>query len=697
MTGPTHILVVDDDAEVARGTSRLLERAGYTVATALSAAEALASLAATRTDLVLLDRHLPDLDGVEVCRQIKANPACTGLFVIFVSARYTLSEEQSAGLESGADGYIARPISNRELLARVEAFVRLHALTRSLQEKAAELETANAHLRQQEAAAMALRHEALAARNRAESALTAWRDSENLHRTVIEVMREGLLVQDQQNRIVMANASAARILGLPVTELLGQEAFAPRWQAAREDGSPLRLEDRPCAITVRSGKPVDHQVMQIQNGAGKRVLLSVSSRAILSTEGQVTGVVASFADITDQRRLEAQCLRAQRIESIGTLASGIAHDLNNILAPIMMSVPLLRGPLAPAEFDSALAGIESNARRGADIIQQLLCFGRGLPGERAAVQLRHAVRDVLRMAQETFPRNLTISHALAADLWPVLGDATQIHQVLLNLCINARDAMPQGGTLSVKAANVSVDEPFARANPEAKPGPYVRLEIQDTGLGIPGENLERIFDPFFTTKAPGQGTGLGLSTVLGIVKSHGGFIQVQSRPGEGAAFVVYLPAWVGASPPAVAAVPAPPPLGRGELILVVDDEPHIRETVRKVLEKKGYQVLVAADGRAATNLCVEHRETIQLVLTDLMMPQMDGATLAGVLKRLNPSLEIAISSGLMGGLDDAAREALRALGVTHFLAKPYSIETLLATVHEILHPPAVNPDSAGPR
>ena len=404
-------------------------------------------------------------------------------------------------------------------------------------------------------------------------------------------------------------------------------------------------------------------------------------------DGKGTRMVGGMRDLTEQKKLEAQSLRTERMESIGTLAGGIAHDLNNVFTPIMLSIDLLkRDPGNDARRNKILSTIDVSSRRGSDLVRQVLSFARGVDGRRVAIRMGPLIDDLNGIIRGTFPRNIQIATEVPADLWPIRGDATQLHQVLLNLAVNARDAMPRGGTLTVAASNVAIDAQYAGMSQEAKPGSHVLLQVTDTGTGIPPEVRDRIFEPFFTTKELGKGTGLGLATVQTIVKSHGGFVNVYSEVGNGTTFKVYLPADptlqnAATSQPLVAELP----LGRDELVLVVDDEFSIRDITQQTLEAFGYRVITASDGAEAVALYAKQAQQIAVVLTDMMMPIMDGAATIQVLLRINPAIKIIAASGIESGMNVA--RAVSA-GVHDFLPKPYTAASLLSILREVLDRPA---------
>jgi CheY-like chemotaxis protein len=325
--------------------------------------------------------------------------------------------------------------------------------------------------------------------------------------------------------------------------------------------------------------------------------------------------------------------------------------------------------------------VSSSAQRGADMVSQVLSFARGVEGRRMEIQIKHLIQDIEKIANETFLKHIQVRTIVPHHLWTIIGDPTQLHQVLLNLCVNARDAMPEGGMLTISAENLALDTHYAGMNLEAKPGPYVLLQVEDSGTGMPAEVVEKIFDPFFTTKEIGRGTGLGLSTSLAIVKSHGGFIRVYSEPGVGTRFKVFLPAWTGPLSGTAEEMPPEMPRGNGELILVVDDEASVRQITQQTLEAFGYRVVLASDGADAVAIYATRQAEIAAVLTDMTMPVMDGAAAIQVLRKFNPNVRIIAASGLSsnGYITDAA-----SLGVKHFLAKPYTAETLLKTLAQVL-------------
>ena len=415
--------------------------------------------------------------------------------------------------------------------------------------------------------------------------------------------------------------------------------------------------------------------------AGKALIVQSRWTLVRDEAGHPKSVLVINTDVTEQKKLEAQFLRTQRMESIGTLAGGIAHDLNNVLSPILMGVEMMKMKSNDEFTNKMLSTMASSAKRGSDMVKQVLTFARGHEGERSILQISHLIREMQKIVKETFPKSIDFSTSLEGNLWPILGDATQIHQIILNLCVNARDAMPDGGKINVHVKNAALTEEQARKFPGARPVNYVLLAVSDNGTGIPPEIIDKIFEPFFTTKEIGKGTGLGLSTVISIIKSHGGFLDLQSQVGKGTSFNVYLPAAESAVPLASDAVSQSALRGQGEMVMVVDDEPGVIELTKHVLVHYGYRVVTAIHGADALALYPLHKENIKVVIMDMMMPVMDGPTAIRALRKECADLPVIAISGLMAG--DKIQEQLGGEGVL-FVAKPFTTEKLLLTLREAL-------------
>jgi two-component system, cell cycle sensor histidine kinase and response regulator CckA len=490
---------------------------------------------------------------------------------------------------------------------------------------------------------------------------------------LLDVTTDAIIVRDLENRILFWNKSAENLYGWQAQEVFGKNANEVLYKE-------IPPEVEAALATVISKGQWQAEVTKITKYR-KEILVESRWTLVCDERGKPLSILSVDTDITQKKLLEAQLFRAQRLESIGTLASGIAHDLNNILTPILAVAQLL--PLKfPDVYDQdkhLLEILENSAKRGADLVKQVLSFARGVEGKRMALQLKHLIREVVKILKETFPKSVEVSIDTAPDLWLVSGDGTQLHQVLMNLCVNARDAMPNGGTLSICAENLFIDENYARMHLEAKTGPYTVTTVSDTGVGIPREVLDRIFEPFFTTKEQGKGTGLGLSTVIGIVKSHGGFVNVYSEVGSGTSFKIYLPAVQEMEAQPVQEVEILG--GQGELILVVDDEPSIQEITKASLETYNYKILTAHDGIEAIALYAQHKHEISAVLIDMMLPALDGLTAMRTLQKINPQVKIIASSGLMSSTKLAA---VMGSGAKTFLSKPYTLKELLHTLQVVL-------------
>jgi two-component system cell cycle sensor histidine kinase/response regulator CckA len=524
-------------------------------------------------------------------------------------------------------------------------------------------------------------------------AIENWRAEERLRRErdlishIMETSPVGIIVTDQSGEITFANHRAVEVLSLTKNAIKNKSCGVLDWCVADLEGYPIQDRPLPLKQLLETGQPVQDVCHVLDFPDDRRVLLSTNARPLLDAAGKIDGMVITIEDITEKKKLETQFLRSQRMESVGTLAGGIAHDLNNVLTPLLISVQLLKKKITGDEGQKLLDTLEANVVRGAKLVKQVLAFGRGIHGERIPIQPAHIIREIEQIVQETFPKSVEFQADSAAGLLALTGDATQLHQVLLNLCVNARDAMPAGGRLSVKMENVVLDKIHGGRDPEAKPGPYVVITVTDTGTGIPKEIRNKIFEPFFTTKAPGKGTGLGLSTCFGIIKSHGGFINYYSEVGKGSAFKVYLPADTTVVEPKNPAVEsARLPCGQDELVLVVDDEVPILALAEATLQQFGYRVLTAVNGEEAVSIYKKRQHEIAVILTDMMMPVMDGPAAIIALKAINPKVRIIGMSGFdsQGGMTTAKNA-----GVDHFIPKPYATEVLLHALHKVLHQKAV--------
>jgi two-component system, cell cycle sensor histidine kinase and response regulator CckA len=626
------ILIVDDIPTNLKILFDFLASSGFKVLIAEDGESAIARAEYAPPDLILLDVLMPGMDGFETCRHLKANELTKEIPVIFMTA---LSEtvDKVKGLRLGAVDYITKPLQHEEVLARIELHLRLQNLTQKTREQAA----------------------------------------------LLDITTDAIIVQDLDNQIRFWNKGAENLYGWLAQEAIGKNVDLLIYQS----DATSQLQNIQKSLTECGSW--QGELNQVDKEGNVHI---VASRWTLmrDRDEQPKSILTVNTDITEKKQLESQVLRAQRLESIGTLASGIAHDLNNILTPILATAQLLqlKLPNTDERTQKMFQAIESNTKRGAALVKQVLQFARGVEGKRTIVQVKNLFSEIEQIVHETFPKSIEISTDVESDIWAVFGDATHLNQVLMNLVVNARDAMPNGGTLSLSADNVFVDEYYARTHLEASVGTYIRITVADTGIGMTPEVVDRIFEPFFTTKEFGKGTGLGLSTVRGIIKSHGGFVAVRTQVGKGTEFKVFLPAQKTTS--TTLPEDTEMPKGNGELVLVVDDETEILETTKIALETYNYQVLTARDGIEAIALYAQHKDKISVVLMDMMMPSMDGATSIRALLRMNTGVKIIAVSGLL-----ASDQLVGASGVKTFIAKPYTAKELLQTLYKVLYEKSKSP------
>jgi PAS domain S-box-containing protein len=490
-----------------------------------------------------------------------------------------------------------------------------------------------------------------------------------LQAAALEATINVVVITDAQGTIEWVNPAFTRVTGYTLAEAVGQN---PRILRSGQQPKQYYAE---MWRTIRAGQSWSGEFVNVRKDGGL-FTEEVTITPVRAEGGIISHYVAVKQDITEKRSLEKQLIETQRLESIGLLASGIAHDLNNIIAPITLSMELLRHKYPNDQ--RTLEMVEQCARRGADVVRQVLTFSRGMDGTRVPLRVSRLVKEMGHLMSETLPRNIEFSCDVNTPEDTVRADHTQIHQVILNLGVNARDAMPQGGKLTYTLTNETLNAEGPGSAGATAPGPYLVIAVADTGTGIPPEVLPRIFEPFFTTKAHGKGTGLGLSTVHGIVRSHGGFIKVQSTVGVGTTFKVYLPLVTQSEVLGSNASGSPFGTGEGRLVIVADDEPTIRDTARMVLEAQGYKVLTAENGLEAVTLFQAHRREVQYVLLDRMMPGMNGDDAARAIHHLEPRVPIILATGLVTekNLSEQAEE-LKAVGITSVLRKPFTARELL--------------------
>lgn len=488
--------------------------------------------------------------------------------------------------------------------------------------------------------------------------------------SLLDKAQDAILVTDLGRRLTYWNKGAERLYGWSSAEAVGKvvtDLFYPKGETPEVRDA----YDRVLSQGEWTGE------LQPQTKSGRRVIIESRWTLVRDISGHARSILSINTDVTDRRQLEQQFYRAQRLESIGTLAGGIAHDLNNMLAPIMMGIGVLRGKITDPDDQEIIDTIATSAQRGAEMVAQVLSFARGQEGRRVEIRPADLIGDVVRIARDTLPKNIEITRDVDPDLPPILGDPTQCHQVLLNLCVNARDAMPNGGQLKLSAKRETISARGGAMPSELPPGDYVVLRVEDSGVGIPASLLDKIFDPFFTTKEAGKGTGLGLSTSQTIVRSHGGHILVFSEPNRGTRFDVYLPVALLTSAGSSVGLSVTPPPGQGQTVLVVDDEESVRRVLRSTLEKAGYKVLQAVNGKEALTIYHERGASIAAVIIDMTMPVLGGLPTMREMVKMNPGVRIIAASGIHDN-ESTAKSVGRQ--VTDFLGKPFTAERLLRAV-----------------
>ena len=794
------ILVVDDTPAIRLATVRLLEKAGYQVTQAASGEAALVEAQRQRPDLLLMDRDMPGIDGIETCRRVKHDLQMRDSLVIMASGSYADTAQQSEGLEAGADGYIARPIANRELLARIEAYVRILSLTRTLRFHIEELEKTNVTAQAARLASLNLMEDAVAAQARMATVNQALQQSEALLLEAQEISMLGSYTLNIISGEWTCSKTLNTIFGIAQSDLrtvdswlalihpedrklmedyFWQEVFAQRQnfdkdyriirrsdQAERWVHGLGRLEfDAQGLPVVMHGTIQDITERKVAMEANQRLMVAIDQAAesivftdvhgailyvnqgfekctgytraevigqnprvlksgkqpddyyktmwatisrgevwhgrfinkrkdgdlyeeevtispVHNAAGKIVSFVAVKRDITREKQLEQQLFEAQKMEAIGQLAGGVAHDYNNILAATIIQLSLLMTDksLSP-EVQEALVDLRKGADRAASLTRQLLMFSRRQPMQKKPLELNALLNDELKMLRRLLGEHIQLNiRGQASEAW-IEGDPGMMEQVIMNLCINARDAMAEGGRLTFGISQVELAD-TTELPPQARPGKFICFSVADQGHGMTEETMTRIFEPFFTTKGVGKGTGLGLATVYGIVKQHDGWVEVSSQIGQGSEFRVYLPESADKRSVTTGAAPSKITMGK-ETILIVEDDEAVRQSVVLVLKYAGYRTFEAENGPEALEAWSGRINQIDLLLTDMVMPGgISGLAMAQAFKKLKPELPVILTSGYSNELVEAG---------THdhpeftFVAKPYDVGVLTATVRKILN------------
>ncbi|MDY0004553.1 MAG: response regulator [Polyangia bacterium] len=681
----TRILIADDIAENRYLMVSLLKGSGYEVTEASNGLEALALAQASPPDMIITDVLMPVMDGFELCRRWKQDDRLRHIPFFVYTATYTDPKDERLALDLGADRYLVKPQTVEVLLEEVRKVLDEAARSsdaRRSQTAGDELELLRQHkdalFRKLERKVRQLEEE-IVQRDRAEAAL---RDSAGLLRIAGQMVRLGGWSVSLADRRVLWSDEVAAIHEMPpgCSPTL-QEAFefySPEWR------SRISEAFEACAA---SGVSYDEE-MELVTAKGRRIWVRTIGEAIRDASGAIEKVQGAFQEITDRkqaeeerRKLQHQLWASQRIEAMGRLAGGVAHDFNNLLSVVLSYADFALETLREGDpLRADLLEIRKAGESGAALTRQLLAFSRKQILAPKVVSLNKMVAGVEGMLRRLLGEDINVEVHLAEELGSVLADPAQLEQVLLNLAVNARDAMPQGGTLTIETRNVELDEAYASQHVTVAPGKFVLLSVSDSGCGMPPSTREHIFEPFFTTKSIDEGTGLGLSIVYGIVKQSGGDIWVYSEEGQGTTFKVYLPQ-VDAPTADTAPRPGCVMATGSETVVVVEDAEAVRSIVQRILRRAGYRVHAAANGGEALLLCEKLEGDVDLLLTDVVMPRMSGQELSERLKETCPRLKTLYMSGYT---DNAMVHKQVLTRGALFIAKPFSAADLTRKVREVL-------------
>lgn len=654
------VLMVDDRPENLLSLEALLSDLGLDLVPAHSGNEALRLTLYTEFALVLLDVQMPEMDGFETAELMRKNPKTRQLPIIFVTAGMKEEHHQFRGYEAGAVDYLMKPIEPTALRSKVRVFCELFRQRRALEQHERSLE-------------------ALVAERTADLSRTAQQllQSKERYQRLLESIVSyvyTVTVENGRPARTVHNAACESVTGFSGEEC---ESDAELWlRIVHPEDRQLLQKATERLLSEKKTVSVEHR---ISHKDGTLRWIRNTMVPDLGADGALVSFDGVVADITERKRLEEQLLHSQKMESIGRLAGGVAHDFNNMLSVILGSAQLLKPDLPEASPGRKfLDNIVKAAQRSSDITRQLLAFSRKGVVSPRPVNLAELIVESQKMLALLIGEDVKLSFHPAAELWTVKIDPLQIDQMLMNLAANARDAMPQGGNLTIELANIRVDGDYSHYHLDALPGDYVQLAVSDTGIGMDPQTLEHIFEPYFTTKKAGKGTGLGLATLYGIVTQNNGFVHVYSEPGRGTTFRICLPRSLqqGAAPEAP---PAAAPSGTGT-ILLVEDEEMLLQVASRQLEQLGYSVLKAATPREAISIYRQNHGAIDLIVTDVVMPEMNGKEMVERMRAVSPEAKALFMSGY------TAKSVLREVveeGV-HFIQKPFDVKLLHEKIRRIL-------------
>jgi two-component system cell cycle sensor histidine kinase/response regulator CckA len=634
---PLRVLIIEDREDDAVLVLHELERGGYAVAweRVEEAGTLQAALEVSAWDLIICDWDMPRFSALEALPLIVARNLDVPILVV----SGTIGEETAvSALRGGASDFVLK-----DRLARLNP-----AVERELREARARR-----------------------ARREAETALHA---SEQRFSRFVETTNEGVWIIDVESKTSFANARLGAMLGRRAEELVGSPAVDVIHQDSRAAWAQ-HIERRRAGIAAQTD-------IRLQRPDGNDLWVLVDSTPTYDESGRYDGMFVMAMDLTERKRLEEQLRQAQKMEAIGSLAGGVAHDFNNLLSVILSYTNVALDDLSPGEpLHDDLLEVRKAGERAADLTRQLLAFGRQQMLQPRIVSLNQILVGMEKMLRRILGEDIELSMLRTHTAGKVHADPGQLEQVVMNLVVNARDAMPEGGNVTVETSNAELDDAYCALHLGVMPGPYVMVAVTDTGVGMDAATRARIFEPFFTTKEKGKGTGLGLSTVFGIVQQSGGHLWVYSEPGKGTTFKVYLPRATGAIDVAVA-TPAPPEVLTGtETVLLVEDDDQVRTIVRTILRRQGYNVMEAQNGGEAFLICEKFAARIHLLLTDVVMPRMSGRELAERLATMRPDLRVLYISGYTE--NSVVHHGVLDAGVS-FLQKPITPDALLRKVREVL-------------